>query len=105
MLHLKKLQRGVIKAAVFGANDGIITTFAVATGVAGANLPPQVVLILGIANMIADGISMGLGDFLGELSERKYEARVKRIDPHVGRLGLSSIVTFVSFVVAGSLPL
>lgn len=66
------LDNGLLKAAVYGANDGIITTFAVVAGVAGAGLSPQIVLILGIANMIADGLSMGIGDYLGERSERKH---------------------------------
>lgn len=66
------LNQGLLKAAVYGANDGIVTTFAVVAGVAGAGLPPSVILILGIANMIADGLSMGIGDFLGERSERRH---------------------------------
>ncbi len=65
------LQQGLLKAAVYGANDGIITTFAVVAGVAGAGLSPVVIVILGIANMIADGLSMGIGDYLGERSEMK----------------------------------
>ncbi len=94
----KSFQDGIVKAAVFGADDGIITTFAIVTGVSGAHLPHQVILILGIANMIADGISMGLGDFLG--------ANAKRLDSdHLSTLGLSSIITFVAFVTAGTLPL
>lgn len=71
LLH-SRFDTGLLKAAVFGANDGIITTFAVVAGVAGANLSAQVVLILGIANMVADAISMGLGDFLGERSEQRH---------------------------------
>lgn len=66
------LDTGLLKAAVYGANDGIVTTFAVVAGVAGAGLSPSVVLILGIANMIADGLSMGIGDYLGERSERRH---------------------------------
>lgn len=63
---------GLLKAAVYGANDGIITTFAVVAGVAGAGLSPAVILILGISNMIADGLSMGIGDYLGERSQRRH---------------------------------
>ncbi|MBI5734133.1 MAG: VIT1/CCC1 transporter family protein [Candidatus Kerfeldbacteria bacterium] len=58
---------------VFGANDGIITTFAVVAGVAGASLSPVVVLILGAANLLADGFSMAAGNFLARRSERQYE--------------------------------
>ncbi len=44
---------------VYGANDGIITTFAVVSGVVGADLSRTIILILGFANLFADGISMG----------------------------------------------
>lgn len=102
----KSFQDGIVKAAVFGADDGIITTFAIVTGVSGAHLPHQVILILGIANMIADAISMGLGDFLGEVSERKYKASTKGNNTsHLSTLGLTSLITFVAFVTAGTLPL
>lgn len=61
-----------LKPFVYGGMDGIITTFAVVTGAAGANLDPTVAIILGVANMVADGMSMGLGDFLSEKSEQAY---------------------------------
>jgi vacuolar iron transporter family protein len=67
------LDTGLLKASVYGANDGIITTFAVVAGVAGAGLSPTIIIILGVANMIADAISMGLGDYLGERSERRHQ--------------------------------
>lgn len=73
-----KRTRGVyIGDAVFGANDGIITTFAVVAGASGALLGPAVVIILGAANLIADGISMGIGSYLGRKSELDY-ARAQR---------------------------
>jgi len=46
---------------VFGANDGIVTTFAVVSGVAGASLSIKVAIILGLANLLADGFAMGAG--------------------------------------------
>lgn len=57
---------------VYGANDGIITTFAVISGAAGAELSPGIVVILGLANLLADGISMGLSNFLSLRSERDF---------------------------------
>jgi len=67
-----KMQGKFLADAVFAANDGIITTFAVVAGVAGASLSPLVVVILGAANLLADGASMGLGNFLGKKSELAY---------------------------------
>ncbi|OHD57092.1 MAG: hypothetical protein A2Y33_09205 [Spirochaetes bacterium GWF1_51_8] len=61
-----------IGSAVYGASDGIVTTFAVVAGVAGASLSPGVVLILGFANLFADGFSMAVGDYLSSKSEKDY---------------------------------
>lgn len=61
-----------IADVVFGANDGIITTFAVVAGATGAELATVVVIILGFANLVADGLSMGLGNYLGKRSELDY---------------------------------
>jgi VIT1/CCC1 family predicted Fe2+/Mn2+ transporter len=60
---------------VYGGLDGIITTFAVVSGVAGADLGLNVVLILGLANLLADGFSMGTGAYLSAKSEREYYER------------------------------
>eukprot|EP00127_Corallochytrium_limacisporum_P002124 Clim_evm18s108 gene=Clim_evmTU18s108 len=63
---------GYIKSAVFGGMDGIITTFAIVSGIAGADLSSELVLVLGIANLLADGISMGFGDFISSQAENEY---------------------------------
>ena len=63
-----------LKSVVYGGLDGIITTFAVVAGVAGASLATGIVLILGFANLIADGISMAIGDYLSTKAERDYNA-------------------------------
>lgn len=93
-----------LKAAVYGANDGIITTFAVVAGVAGAGLSVDIIIVLGIANMVADGISMAVGDYLGERSEQQMIANIegKKLEE---KIWLTGVVTFFAFVLAGSLPL
>jgi VIT1/CCC1 family predicted Fe2+/Mn2+ transporter len=60
---------------VYGAIDGIVTTFAVVSGVAGAKLSAGIVLILGFANLFADGLSMAVGNYLGAKSENEYKRR------------------------------
>jgi VIT1/CCC1 family predicted Fe2+/Mn2+ transporter len=57
---------------VSGGLDGIMTTFAVVSGVAGAQLNPAIIIILGLANLFGGGFSMGLGAFLSHRSEREY---------------------------------
>ncbi len=68
----KNEQGQYLKSLVYGGLDGIITTFAVVAGVAGASLSAGVVLILGFANLIGDGLSMAIGDFLSSKAERDY---------------------------------
>jgi len=60
---------------VYGGLDGIVTTFAVVSGVAGANLGSGVILILGMANLLADGLSMATGAYLSLKSELEYYGR------------------------------
>lgn len=61
-----------LRDIVYGGLDGIITTFAVVSGVAGAQLDASIIVILGVANLLADGFSMGTGDYLSTKSEREY---------------------------------
>lgn len=67
-----------IKSAVYGGLDGIITTFAVVAGAAGASLGSGVVLILGFANLVADGLSMAIGDYLSTKAEQEYHQAERR---------------------------
>lgn len=86
---------------VYGANDGIITTFAVIAGAAGAGFSATTIIVLGIANLIADGFSMGASKYLSLSSEQSMDGAgtVKRSALEDG------LATFVSFVLAGSLPI
>ena len=96
--------RHYIRELVYGANDGIITTFAVVAGVAGGQLSMKVVLICGAANLLADGLSMAVGNYLAIRShESVLESQgLPEEEAFPLRHGLA---TFLAFVVAGSLPL
>jgi VIT1/CCC1 family predicted Fe2+/Mn2+ transporter len=61
---------------VYGGIDGSITTFAVVAGTVGANLSTRIILILGAANLIADGFSMAASNFLGTRAERDDYRRI-----------------------------
>jgi VIT1/CCC1 family predicted Fe2+/Mn2+ transporter len=67
-----------LRDAVYGAVDGTVTTFAVVAGVAGAGLDSTVIIILGIANLVADGFSMAVGNYLGTRSEAQRRLRLRR---------------------------
>lgn len=67
---------------VYGGMDGIVTTFAVVAGAAGAGLDSSVVIILGFANLIADGFSMSVGSYLAHHSENHTYEKYKRLEYH-----------------------
>ena len=65
-------EAAIIGGIVYGAIDGIVTTFAVVAGATGAALPYSVILILRFANLLADGFSMAAGNYLGTRPEIEY---------------------------------
>jgi len=81
-----------LKEIVYGGLDGIITTFAVVSGFSGAALlgnsgigevyAISLVLLFGLANLLADGVSMGLGDFLSTRSEQARWNRERDVEVH-----------------------
>lgn len=64
-------QTSYLRDWIYGGIDGLVTTFAVVTGVVGADLSATIILILGFANLIADGFSMAASNFLGTRTERQ----------------------------------
>ncbi len=69
-----------LRDLVYGGVDGTVTTFAVVAGTVGANLELKIVLILGAANLLADGFSMAASNFLGTRAEKDDHARIARIE-------------------------
>ena len=61
-----------VKNIIYGGLDGIITTFSIIAAAVGANLEMKTIIAMGVANLIADGLSMGLGDYLSSHFENKY---------------------------------
>jgi vacuolar iron transporter family protein len=56
---------------LFGALDGVLTSFAICAGAAGGGLGLDVVLILGFSNILADALSMGVGEYLSSKVTRQ----------------------------------
>src|SRR5918993_5089134 len=99
-----QVARHYVRELIYGANDGIITTFAVVAGVAGGGLSLGVVLIIGAANLLADGLSTAVGNYL---SIRSHESVLEAQDlPEEETFpARHAIATFLAFVSAGAVPL
>src|SRR5262245_42007291 len=65
---------------VYGGIDGSVTTFAVVAGVVGAQLSPGIILIIGVANIIADGFSMAASNFLGTTTEHEQIKHLESVE-------------------------
>jgi VIT1/CCC1 family predicted Fe2+/Mn2+ transporter len=97
---LGALGRKYLPDLIYGANDGVVTTLAVISGVVGASLSSTVILILGFANLLADGFSMGASNVLA----RRSQADGSPV-PALWITARHGLATFAGFVVAGFLPL
>jgi len=99
--------RGAYVAEVnYGTNDGIVTTSAVVAGVAGAALDPAIVVILGVANLFADGFSVEMSNFPSTRSAAEYREAVGDEEREASKPPTrTAAVTFLAFVVAGWTPL
>ncbi len=78
--RLSSVRHNYIRDWIYGGIDGAVTTFAIVSGVAGAQLSPLIVLILGFANLIADGFSMAASNYLGTRAEIDDYKRLKEIE-------------------------
>lgn len=89
MKGVKALGDG-IREAVFGANDGVVSTFGILSGMVGAALSGPLIALVGVIQMFAAGLSMGLGAYISTKSQNEYyeseEHRIEReIDVHPAR--------------------
>jgi VIT1/CCC1 family predicted Fe2+/Mn2+ transporter len=98
------IARHYIRDLVYGANDGIITTFAVVAGVAGGSLSTAAVLIVGAANLAADGVAMGVGNLLAIRAHESALAADGRPEEETYPWK-HGVATLTAFVVAGAVPL
>ena len=96
--------RHYLRDLIYGANDGIITTFAVVAGVTGGALSSRAVLVVGLANLFADGLSMGVGNYLSIRSDESARAAQSLPEQEASPVR-HGIATMVAFAVAGTVPL
>ena len=101
-MSLRTKEKRYLPEFVYGGMDGAITTFAIVSGVMGASLSSVIILILGFANLFADGFSMASANYLSEKSERENHLKKHFHDKRPLR---SAVATFISFLVIGIIPL
>jgi VIT1/CCC1 family predicted Fe2+/Mn2+ transporter len=90
----------LLRASVLGGVDGVITSFAIVAASAAGGVSLEAVVVVGAASVLADGLSMGISEYLSSYSQAA-RGRVALVDrPEV--LGLAC---FFSFVVCGCVPL
>lgn len=87
---------------VYGSIDGTITTFAVVAGAVGAGLQSSVIVILGFANLLADGFAMSIGAYLSAKSELDKQKETQKAEKSPLLIGL---FTYISFLIMGLIPL
>lgn len=97
--YRKRVEKKYLPEFVYGGIDGAITTFAVVSGVIGASLSASIVLILGFANLFADGFSMAVSNYLSTSSRNDLNSK-SRINARK-----TAFATFTAFIVIGFIPL
>lgn len=111
MLKLRQVNRlkqhfeDYLREFVYGSIDGAVTTFAVVAGATGASFDTKVLIVLGFANLIADGFSMSVGSYLSTKSEQELMAKRGQSIKDEPSPAINGISTFVAFVVVGFVPL
>ena len=63
---------------IYGSIDGAVTTFAIVAGVVGASLSTNIILILGFANLFADGFSMAIGNYQASKAQQEFIAMKRK---------------------------
>ena len=97
-----------LRAAVLGANDGIVSTASVVMGVAGATTDNKVILTAGMAALVAGALSMAVGEFVSVSSQRDAEkSNALTDDEHDGEFTnpwAAAIASLMAFTLGGLVP-
>lgn len=100
MKKIRNIQKTYLPEFVYGGMDGAVTTFAVVAGTVGAALSPTIVIILGFANLFADGFSMAASNYLSTKSGHDIGEGAQNKTPKK-----TAIATFIAFIIVGFIPL
>lgn len=93
-----------LRAAVLGANDGIVSTAAVVVGVAGATGSTSAIATAGLAAVVGGAVSMALGEYVSVSSQRDSERTLGIAAQQRVNLWSAAIASFLSFLLGAILP-
>ena len=96
--------RHYLRDFVYGGIDGVITTFAVVAGVRGGELAAGVAVVIGMANLFADGLSMAVGNYLS-IRSNEGARRASGLPEEESQPVRHAGATFIAFAMAGAVPL
>jgi len=75
-------QRGTLRAAIFGISDGLVSNVSLIMGVAGAGVDSSIVLLSGLAGLLAGAFSMGAGEYISMKAQREVYERLIHLERH-----------------------
>lgn len=100
-----------LRAAVLGANDGIVSTSSVVMGVAGAGADNKTIFTAGMAALVAGALSMAVGEYVSVGSQRDAEkVHVRKVHGNEAKAhqltspNQAAVASFISFAVGGLIP-
>lgn len=105
MDRLKQHFEDYLSEFVYGGIDGAVTTFAVVAGATGASFNVKVLLVLGFANLIADGFSMSVGSYLSTKSTQELMVKKGQSIADEASPVINGVSTFSAFILLGLVPL
>ena len=109
-------QSNMIRAGLFGIQDGMVSNFGLIMGVAGAQVAPEAVLIAGIAGLLSGGLSMGAGEYVSVATQREMleAGQVVEADENVratraalassGLFALGALIPLLPFLFTSGMP-
>lgn len=91
-----------VRNFIFGVEDSLVSTVGLLSGIATNDIPRSTILMTGFVYIFVEGFSMAVGSFLSEESAEEYATKAQASDR---RPFLGSLVMFISFIIAGFIPI
>ncbi len=96
---------GALRAAVFGINDGLVSNASLILGMAGAQSDPEVIVVAGVAGLLAGGFSMGAGEYVSVRTQREvYEQQIALEWEEIQEMPEEEIAELTEIYVAKGMP-